>query len=477
MEENKWNLHNSYTKLPAILYARQNPIPVRDPKLIMFNHTLASSLEVPLDVKVFAGNQIPAGAEPFAQAYAGHHFGHFTMLGDGRAVILGECITNSGKRFDISLKGSGRTPFSRGGDGRAALGPMLREYMISESMYALGIPTTRSLAVVSTGETVQREKELAGAVLTRVATSHLRVGTFEYASRFGTLEDVRQLADYAIKRHFPDIATGHSKYLLFLQEVVKRQAELIAKWQLIGFIHGVMNTDNMTISGETIDYGLCAFMDVYHPDTVFSSIDIHGRYAYENQPRMAAWNLARFAETLLPLLNDDEDKATKLAQEEIDNFGDLYQNHWLSGMLAKLGLHHHKSDDTVLIRDLLQLMQKYQADYTNTFRSLTLQQNDGGSLFSSSEYHCWYERWQARVAEQAESKEESLNLMKRHNPAIIPRNHRIEEALTAAEQGDLSTMNQLLLVLQTPYGYTPEQEEFSKLPPPAFCNYQTFCGT
>ena len=289
-------------------------------------------------VAVLAGNQIPEGALPLAQAYAGHQFGHFTMLGDGRALLLGEQITPQGERVDIQLKGSGRTPYSRGGDGRAALGPMLREYIISEAMHALGIPTTRSLAVVTTGESVIRETELPGAILTRVAASHLRVGTFQYVSKWGTVEELRALADYTLKRHFPDVDADENRYLFLLQEVIKRQAALIAKWQLVGFIHGVMNTDNMAISGETIDYGPCAFMDAYDPATVFSSIDSQGRYAYGNQPHIAGWNLARFAETLLPLLHDNQEQAVKLAQDAISDFTELYHSNWLAGMRAKLGI-------------------------------------------------------------------------------------------------------------------------------------------
>lgn len=477
MEQGKWNFNNSYTKLPKIFYTKQYPTTVRAPKLIIFNSSLAASLGVSPQLEVFAGNEIPKGAEPLAQAYAGHQFGHFTMLGDGRAILLGEQITDSLERFDIQLKGSGRTPYSRGGDGRAALGPMLREYIISEAMHALGIPTTRSLAVVTTGETVKREKNLPGAVLTRVAASHIRVGTFEYASRFGTAEDVRSLANYTITRHFPSIATFENKYLQLLREVIKRQASLISKWQLVGFIHGVMNTDNMAISGETIDYGPCAFMDVYHPTTVFSSIDRHGRYSYENQPKMAVWNLARFAETLLPFLHDDENKAINLAQEELAKFENLYQNHWLSGMRAKLGLYNGEVEDQLLIKDFLQLMQQHQADYTKTFQSLTFDKNDGQTLFSSPDYHHWHERWQTRLGQQSKSKDESKELMKSHNPAIIPRNHRVEEVLDAAEEGDLNKMHQLLNALDNPYKYTAEQEEFSKLPAPEFCHYQTFCGT
>lgn len=463
--------------LPSKFYTKQAPTASCLPKLVICNKSLASSLGVPLQLEVFAGNEIPKGAEPIAQAYAGHQFGYFTMLGDGRAILLGEQVTQNAERFDIQLKGSGRTPYSRGGDGYAALGPMLREYIMSEAMYALGIPTTRSLAVATTGETVMREKALSGAILTRVAASHIRVGTFEYASHFGATEDVRKLADYTIARHFQGIEALQNKYLLLLREVVKRQASLISKWQLIGFIHGVMNTDNMAISGETIDYGPCAFMDTYHPATVFSSIDKHGRYSYENQPKMAAWNLARFAEALLPLLHDNENKAIKLAQKEIDNFGILYQDDWLAGMRAKLGLYDKHETDECLIMNLLQLMQQHQADYTKTFQCLTRNKPNDMALFSSPDYHDWHKQWQARLGQQSKSSDETQTLMKRHNPAIIPRNYRVEEALEAAEAGDLSKMHRLLLALENPYQYTPKQEEYSKPPAPSSCPYQTFCGT
>ncbi len=477
MKNQGWNFNNSYANLPDIFYTKQPPTPVPTAKLVIFNEALALYLGVSPQVEVLAGNELPEGAEPLAQAYAGHQFGHFTMLGDGRAVLLGEQITNTVERFDIQLKGSGRTPYSRGGDGRAALGPMLREYIISEAMFALGIPTTRSLAVVTTGETVRREKNHPGAVLTRVASSHIRVGTFEYASHFGTKNDVTSLADYTISRHFPAIATEQNRYLLLLREVVKLQADLIAKWQLVGFIHGVMNTDNMAICGETIDYGPCAFMDDYHPDTVFSSIDIHGRYAYKNQPKIAAWNLARFAETLLPLLHDDTDKAVKLAQDEVERFRDLYHNHWLTGMSAKLGLFNSEEDDESLINELLQLMEQQRADYTNTFRSLTLDRYPNEAIFSNPDYYDWNKRWQARLGRQSQTTDEIKALMKRYNPAIIPRNHRVEQALSAAEQGDLTNLQALLSALENPYGYTSEQEDLWELPPSEFCNYQTFCGT
>jgi len=457
-------MQNSYTKLPEKFYSKQQPSPVRNPKLIIFNHSLAEFLGVPLQLEVFAGNAVPAGSAPIAQAYAGHQFGHFTMLGDGRALLLGEQIASSGERFDVQLKGSGQTIYSRSGDGRAALGPMLREYIVSEAMHALGIPTTRSLAVVATGEAVQREKPLPGAILTRVAASHIRVGTFEFAANFGTAEDVRALADYTIERHFPDIAGSENKYLGLLKEVVKRQALLISKWQLVGFVHGVMNTDNMAISGETIDYGPCAFMETYHPATVFSSIDTHGRYAYENQPKMAAWNLARFAETLLPLLD------INAAQETIAGFFGYYQAHWLTGIRAKLGLFDAHAEDEALIDDLLDAMQQSQANYTGIFRALTL-----GETIGSAFQH-WHDRWQERLSWQGKSKEEVKVHMKAHNPAVIPRNQLIEEALAAAEQGEFNKMERLLSALSKPYEYTAEQEKYAQVPASSCC-YQTFCGT
>ncbi|KOS69724.1 hypothetical protein AEA09_04115 [Lysinibacillus contaminans] len=480
-----WNLDNSYAQLPESLFTSLDLNPVRSPKLIILNGTLAASLGLNVQalnsddgVAVFAGNRIPEGAHPLAQAYAGHQFGHFTMLGDGRAILLGEQITPLGERVDIQLKGSGRTPYSRRGDGRAALGPMLREYIISEAMHALGIPTTRSLAVVTTGESIIRETELPGAVLTRVAASHLRVGTFEYIANWGTVEDLRTLADYTLQRHYPDVKTDEDRYLNLLRGVIKRQAMLIAKWQLVGFIHGVMNTDNMTISGETIDYGPCAFMDAYDPATVFSSIDTQGRYAYGNQPRIAGWNLARFAETLLPLLHDNQEEAINLAQGELYEFTKLYYSNWLAGMSAKLGLFNEEEQDETLIDELLSLMQKYNADYTNTFRALTFDKREDTALFGSEEFEQWYEKWLARLNRQQESKASSHQLMRDNNPAVIPRNHRVEEALEAAvEHEDYSVMERLLKVLSSPYTHTPEQAEYAKLPPQSSCPYQTFCGT
>ncbi|MGG3837717.1 YdiU family protein [Paenibacillus dendritiformis] len=480
-----WNFDNSYARLPQLFFTTQSPAPVRAPKLIIFNEKLAASLGLNVQAlnsddgaAVFAGNRIPEGAAPLAQAYAGHQFGHFTMLGDGRALLLGEQITPTDERMDIQLKGSGRTPYSRGGDGRAALGPMLREYIISEAMHGLGIPTTRSLAVVTTGEPVYRETELPGAVLTRVAASHLRVGTFEYASQWGKVEELRALADYAWQRHFPEADAGENRYLSLLREVGKRQAGLIAQWMRVGFIHGVMNTDNMTISGETIDYGPCAFMDAYDPATVFSSIDVQGRYAYGNQPYMAAWNLARLAEALLPLLHDNQEQAIELAEKEIAAFTKLYQRHWLAGMRAKLGLFNEEEEDESLIEELFELMEKHSADYTNTFRALTLGDTEETGLFGTDEYTQWHERWQARRGRQEETEDSSHQLMRDSNPAVIPRNHRVEEALEAAvEQGDYSVMERLLAVLANPYAYSPEQAEYATLPEPSACPYRTFCGT
>jgi uncharacterized protein YdiU (UPF0061 family) len=479
-----WNLDNSYARLPKPFFTNLNPTPVRSPKLIILNHSLATSLGLDVQalqrevgIQELAGNQVPKGALPLAEAYAGHQFGHFTMLGDGRALLIGEQITPEGERFDIQLKGAGKTPYSRGGDGRAALGPMLREYIISEAMYALGIPTTRSLAVVTTGESVFRESLLTGAILTRVAASHLRVGTFQYAANWGAEQDLKVLADYTLQRHYPDVSDVANRYLVLLQEVIKRQAALIAKWQLVGFIHGVMNTDNMTISGETIDYGPCAFMDVYDPATVFSSIDIQGRYAYGNQPSIAGWNLARFAETLLPLLHTDQEQAVQSAQDVVSNFPELYRRFWIQGMRAKLGIYNEEAEDGSLVEDLLGMMKEHRADYTNTFRALTFDRLEEQDLFGTPEFARWNEKWQARLARQEESKASSQQLMRNNNPAVIPRNHRVEEALEAAvDKKDFTVMDKLLQVLSDPYAHSPEQEEYAVCPVQT-TPYQTYCGT
>jgi uncharacterized protein YdiU (UPF0061 family) len=483
--ETGWNFDNSYARLPKSFYTKLTPTPMPSPKLIILNGPLATTLGLNVNAlqsndgtAVLVGNQIPEGALPLAQAYAGHQFGHFNMLGDGRALLLGEQITPQSERFDIQLKGSGATPYSRRGDGRAALGPMLREYIISEAMHALGIATTRSLAVIATGESIIRETKLPGAILTRVAASHIRVGTFQYVSQWGTDEDLRALADYTLQRHFPEVDADENRYLFLLQEVINRQAELIAKWQLVGFIHGVMNTDNMAISGETIDYGPCAFMDAYDPATVFSSIDTQGRYAYGNQPRIAAWNLARFAETLLPLLHDNEAQAVKLAEDALSNFAEQYHRNWLTGMRAKLGIFNEELEDESLIEGLLSMMQKYRADYTNTFRGLTFDRPEDTVLIGTTEFVQWNELWQARLGRQQEPKASAHQLMRSSNPALIPRNHRVEDALEAAvKHGDNSVMERLLNVLSSPYAHSPEQVDYSTLPVLSSRSYQTFCGT
>jgi uncharacterized protein YdiU (UPF0061 family) len=482
-KETGWNFDNSYAALPKSFFAALNPTPVREPSLIIINQPLAETLGLNIralqhadGVAFLAGNRIPVGASPLAQAYAGHQFGHFTMLGDGRAILLGEQITPLQQRFDIQLKGSGQTPYSRRGDGRAALGPMLREYIISEAMHALGIATTRSLAVVATGEPVIRETALPGAVLTRVAASHLRVGTFQYVAQWGTIAELGILADYTIQRHFPDIGVSENRYLVLLQEVIMRQAELVAKWQLVGFIHGVMNTDNMALSGETIDYGPCAFMDTYDPATVFSSIDHQGRYAYGNQPVIAGWNLARFAETLLPLLDVNPTQAVELAQDAITNFPELYHRSWLAGMRAKLGIANVEKEDESLIEHLLSMMHRHHADYTNTFRALTGETPYPPELFATAEFAQWHTAWQTRLTRQQEPKTSSLQLMQTSNPAIIPRNHRVETALEAAvAHGDYAVMERLLAVCAHPY--SNEQTEYCAPPVPSNRPYQTFCGT
>jgi uncharacterized protein YdiU (UPF0061 family) len=447
--------------------------------MVVLNRPLAVSLglhpEFLENAAIFAGNERPPGAQPLAQAYAGHQFGHFTMLGDGRAILLGEQLLPAGERFDIQLKGSGPTPFSRRGDGRASLGPMLREYIISEAMHALGIPTTRSLAVVTTGEPVRRDRLLPGAVLTRVAASHIRVGTFEYAAARGDQADLQALADYTLQRHYPELADDDARYTSFLDAVIERQAALIARWQMVGFIHGVMNTDNMALSGETIDYGPCAFMDAYDPATVFSSIDRDGRYAYGNQPHIAQWNLARFAEALLPLLDPDEAKAVEIANEAIAAFQPRYQSHWLAGMRSKLGLFTAETEDAGLVESLLDWMQETKADSTNTFRAMSLPSSATISL--DPVYRDWHQRWQHRLSRQPQSAALVSTEMQRHNPVVIPRNHKVEEALVAAvTEGDLDVMERLLAVLASPYNPAADPPaEF--LAPSPLAGYQTFCGT
>ena len=480
-----WHFDNSYARLPENFYSRMAPVAVSAPKVVAVNHTLAGELGLSLRgipgetlAQVFSGNTLPGGAEPIAQAYAGHQFGHFTMLGDGRAHLIGEIITPGGKRVDIQFKGSGRTAYGRRGDGRAALGPMLREYIISEAMYALGIATTRSLAVVSTGEPVYRETVLKGAVLTRVAASHLRVGTFEYLAASQDKAGLKQLVEYAIDRHYPEAKEADNPSLALLKAVLDRQVALVVDWLRTGFIHGVMNTDNMAISGETIDYGPCAFMDEYDPHTVFSSIDHAGRYAYANQPRIAQWNLARFAETLLSLLHEDIEQAVTLAAETVETFITSFRQQWLAMMRRKLGLLGEEEEDEQLITNLLQWMQQEQADYTNSFRELITEGIPQGEQYQADDFKNWWQQWQQRIIRNTRNIEDSFTVMRANNPVIIPRNHRVQEALAAAEENeDLTVMHKLIEALAEPYKDKKEHTAYKQPPEPEERVHQTFCGT
>ena len=479
-----WRLDSSYGRLPERLFARVHPTAVRAPHWVLFNRALAAELGLdpngfaaPEAAALFAGNLLPEGAQPLAQAYAGHQYGHFTVLGDGRAILLGEQRTPAGGRVDVQLKGPGPTPFSRRGDGRAALGPMLREYILSEAMQALGVPTTRSLAVVATGEPVFREETLPGAVLTRIASSHLRVGTFEWAAAHGDTAALAALTDYALRRHYPDHADSPTAAADLLAAVTERQAALVARWLLIGFVHGVMNTDNMALSGETIDYGPCAFLDTYHPATVFSSIDHHGRYAYANQPRIAQWNLARLAESLLPLLDPDAAKAVEVANAVLEQFPGQFERHWLAGMRAKLGLAGEDPGDHALADDLLAWMQDRQADFTNTFRLLATPDLGAGLQPEDAAFQTWRQRWLARLGAESRPAAELVGALRRVNPAVIPRNHRVEAALAAATGGDLAPLHRLLEVLATPFDHDRAPAEFTEAPPTGGPRYRTFCGT
>ena len=475
-------LENTYTKLPGVFFSKLSPTPVSQPELVIFNDELADDIGLDLSgmdaeerTKLLSGNLVPEGIEPFAQAYAGHQFGNFTMLGDGRAIILGEHLTPSGQRLDLQFKGSGRTPYSRGGDGRAALGPMLREYVVSEAMHALGIPTTRSLAVVTTGEKVYRENELTGAILTRIAGSHIRVGTFEYASLHEDKTVTQALLDYLVDRHFPEIKDKENQPLALLEAAIEQQADLITHWMRVGFIHGVMNTDNMALSGETIDYGPCAFMDVFAPDTVFSSIDRKGRYAYANQPFIAQWNLARLAESLLPLMHDEREDAIGMAEDSLNGFEQVYKGKWLAMMGSKLGLTKAKKEEESLVTDLLDWMHENGADYTNTFRDLSQKELPNKELYATENFQAWQTRWQARLME--EDLESSLALRKSVNPAVIPRNHKVEEALQAGEAGDLEPFRKLLQALENPYEDGDHLTPYQSPPKPEEKVLQTFCGT
>lgn len=483
---------NTYARLPDHFYARVEPARVSRPELMAFNAPLARELGVAIDgdrdaiAAVFAGNRLPERAEPLAMAYAGHQFGQFVpQLGDGRALLLGEVIDASGRRRDIQLKGSGQTPYSRRGDGRAAVGPVLREYLIGEAMHALGIPTTRALAAVATGEPVYRESVLPGAVLTRVASSHVRVGTFQYFAARGNTQAVRQLADYVIDRHYSEVRHADCAYLALLDAIVDRQAYLVSRWLGVGFIHGVMNTDNTSIAGETIDFGPCAFMDTYDPATVFSSIDHYGRYAYANQPPIAQWNLARLAETMLPLIDPDIDRAIERATASVNAFAERYDAHWLDEMRRKLGLMTAEDGDRELIDDLLKTMHANHADWTLTFRGLTASVTEASAsgaprgLFDTPDaFDAWATRWRTRLEREASESVPRAVAMRQANPVYIPRNHQVEEALEqAVRHGNLEPWQRLLAVLSRPYEEQPGAEAYAEAPPPGERDYQTFCGT
>ena len=484
-DTNGFYFDNSYLQLPSIFYQKQQPSPVKNPKIVLFNESLAIELGLNADVlknqgaQFLAGNLLFNNSEPIAQAYAGHQFGHFNRLGDGRAILLGEHIAPNNQRLDIQLKGAGRTPYSRSGDGRAALAPMMREYIISEAMHALGIATTRSLAVTTTGETVYRDAAYSGAVLTRVAASHIRVGTFQFAAANQNQEQLKALADYTIHRHFPETTVADHPYLDLLKRVIDLQASLIAKWMQVGFIHGVMNTDNMSICGETIDYGPCAFMNGYHPETVFSSIDTNGRYAFANQPNIAHWNLIRLAESLVPLIHESEEQAIAMVTECLHEYPNQFFAYWLAGMRKKLGIFNEEEGDMKLVEDLLMHMQKNQADFTNTFRSLSDDAVQNSAFYQDAGFKNWLSQWKARLSRQNETFADSIPLMQSANPKVIPRNHLVEAALSAAtERNDLILFNELLMIVSKPYANIAHDAKYTQVPEPLFdAQYKTFCGT
>ena len=478
-----WHFDNTYSRLPNIFREEINPIPVGNPELVMFNNELAKDLKLNFSqtndkdlAKIFSGNSLPDGSNSIAQAYAGHQFGHFTMLGDGRAVLLGEHLVDEINRFDIQLKGSGKTAFSRNGDGRAALGPMLREYIISEAMNGLKISTTRSLAVVKTGEKVIRETTLPGAILTRVAKSHIRVGTFQYIAARDKIDELQILTDYVINRHYPNLKNSHNKTTDLLNAVLDQQLDLVVNWMRVGFIHGVMNTDNMSISGETIDYGPCAFMDTYDPKTVFSSIDQMGRYAFCNQPMITKWNLSRFAECLIPLIDKNQKKAIQIATEIINSFEKKYEEKWLNMMRDKLGLYGFEEKDKFLILDLLTWMHQKKIDYTNTFCYLMNEKVEKDNNYEDNDFQNWKKRWNERLKTNNNSPEKYNKLMRSVNPLVVARNHNVEEALKEAEKDNYKPITRLIEVLNAPYikhsniiNYQATSSLNEK--------YQTFCGT
>ena len=479
-----WSFDNTYSKLPDDLLIKQAPIPVKSPELIIINKNLSKDLNLDFtNIKeedlsqLFSGNLLPTGSNSIAQAYAGHQFGHFTMLGDGRAVLIGEHLSKNNERHDIQFKGSGKTPFSRSGDGRAALGPMLREYIISEAMYGLGIPTTRSLAVVKTGEEVMRDTYLPGAILTRIASSHIRVGTFQYLAAKQDVKNIKKMLNYVINRHYPIIKNSKNQVLDLLKTLIDVQINLVVNWMRTGFIHGVMNTDNMSISGETIDYGPCAFMDEYNPETVFSSIDQQGRYAFSNQPKIIKWNLARFAECIIPLIDDDENKAIEIATETINTFEEIYKRKWLNMMRDKLGLFGEEINDQTLIMDLLNWMNSNKADYTNTFCFLMGEKFSINEKYNNKDFLVWKKKWKSRLKLNNTNPEKYFKLMYSVNPLVIPRNHNVEEVLKAANNDDITPMKNLLKVLEKPYTNQDQIYEYQFPNSNKEEKYQTFCGT
>lgn len=483
MKDIGFNFDHSYLGLPSTLYSRASPVKVSDPQLVIFNAQLATDLGLDFNTvsqddmaRLFCGNDMPDDAAPLAMAYAGHQFGHFTILGDGRAHLIGAHITPDHKRIDIHLKGSGRTPYARNGDGRAALGPMLREYIISEAMHYLKIPTTRSLAVTMTGENVMRQEPLIGAILTRTASSHIRIGTFEYCAHQQDISLLKALLNYTIQRHYPELMDHKNRAISLIKAVIEKQSDLVAHWMRVGFIHGVMNTDNMTLCGETIDYGPCAFMDYYDPATVFSSIDRTGRYRYENQPFIAQWNIARLAEALLPLIDPDIPKAAKIANEIIDSFQDIYQQKWLTMMRAKLGLRAAYQDDPQLITDLLSWMADNHLDFTNCFRDLSQDHKPDGPKYKCRKFNDWYAKWENRLEGELCLKA-AKSLMKEVNPALIPRNHIVENILDMANIGNLEPLNDFLSALRSPYDAPTAKNDYYAPPLPSTRIYQTFCGT
>ena len=478
-----WNFDNSYSRLPSAFKEHADPVAVKKPELILLNEDLAEELNLDFTKinndelsSLFTGNILPEGSNTIAQAYAGHQFGHFTMLGDGRAILIGEHLTNSNKRYDIQFKGSGKTTFSRNGDGRAALGPMLREYIISEAMHNLNIPSTRSLAVAKTGEEIMRDNLLQGAILTRVASSHIRVGTFQYVAARDKGDELEIFLDYVVKRHYPELVNSKNKALDLLNVLIDKQIDLVINWMRVGFIHGVMNTDNMTISGETIDYGPCAFMDTYDTKTVFSSIDKAGRYAYCNQPAITKWNLSRFAECLIPLIHKKKDVAIKSVTELIDTFGKKYEEKWLDMMRKKLGLLGIDNKDKFLMIDLLTWMHQNKVDYTNTFCHLMGIKEYDDDLYKDNNFQNWKKNWQERLKSNNNTPEKYIELMRSVNPLIIPRNHKIEESLEAANDNNLGPFNKLLKILKKPYVDQVNISDYLKMDVSSK-EYKTFCGT